>query len=218
MGSIDVGAFDVALAVQAFVTLLVIIDPLGNVPVFLSLTANEDRATRRRTATHALLAATVIIYTFAFFGTQILAALSIGLPALQAGGGVVLFLVALQMLRGEGFVGGSQAAEGVSVAIVPLGVPLVAGPGAISAAMVFMSDESGLRLSVATQVTVGLAIGAVLFVVWLALRYAVALERLLKPNGIHLVTRVMGMLLVAISIELIATAVQAYVAGANALR
>lgn len=214
----DLALFDVALAVQAFVTLLVIIDPLGNVPVFLALTADEDRATRRRTATHALLAATAIIYTFAFFGTQILAALSIGLPALQAGGGVVLFLVALQMLRGEGFVEGSDKAEGVSVAIVPLGVPLVAGPGAISAAMVFMSDESGLRLSVATQVTVAVAIGTVLFVVWLALRYAVALERLLKPNGIHLVTRVMGMLLVAISIELVATAVQAYVAGASALR
>lgn len=211
----SLGAFEVALAVQAFVTLLVIVDPLGNVPVFLALTANEDRATRRRTATHALLAASVIIYVFAFFGTQILAALSIGLPALQAGGGVVLFLVALQMLRGEVFE--PDRAEGVSVAIVPLGVPLVAGPGAISASMVFMSDESGLRLSVATQVSVALAIAAVLFVVWLALRYAVAIERLLKPNGIHLVTRVMGMLLVAIAIELIATAVQAYVAGASAL-
>lgn len=216
MDGFDLALFDVALAVQAFVTLLVIIDPLGNVPVFLALTADEDRASRRRTATHALLAATAIIYTFAFFGTQILAALSIGLPALQAGGGVVLFLVALAMLRGDGLV--AEKAEGVSVAIVPLGVPLVAGPGAISAAMVFMSDESGLRLSVATQVTVALAIGAVLFVVWLALRYAVAIERLLKPNGIHLVTRVMGMLLVAISIELFATAVQAYAAGANALR
>ena len=212
---IDVGAFDVALAVQAFVTLIVIVDPLGNVPVFLALTANEDRASRRRTATHALLAATGIIYVFAFFGTQILAALSIGLPALQAGGGVVLFLVALAMLRGDTFE--PNQAEGVSPAIVPLGVPLVAGPGAISAAMVFMSDESGLRLSLATQVTVALAIGAVLFVVWLVLRYAVAIERLLKPNGIHLVTRVMGMLLVAISIELVATAVQAYAAGSSAL-
>lgn len=213
---IDLGAFDVALAVQAFVTLTVIVDPLGNVPVFLALTADEDRATRRRTATHALLAATAIIYLFAFFGTQILAALSIGLPALQAGGGVVLFLVALQMLRGDVFEPNRH--EGVSPAIVPLGVPLVAGPGAISASMVFMSDEAGLRLSVGTQVTVAVAIAAVLFVVWLALRYAVALERLLKPNGIHLVTRVMGMLLVAISIELMATAVQAYVAGASALR
>ncbi len=206
---------DASLAIQAFVTLIVIMDPLGNVPVFLALTADDDRATRRRTATHALLAASVLIYLFAFFGTQILAALSIGLPALQAGGGVVLFLVALEMLKGDILV--PNRAAGVNVAIVPLGVPLLAGPGAISAAMVFMSGEGGLSLSIGTQVSVAAAIAAVLFVTWLALRYAVALERLLKANGIHLVTRVMGMLLVAISIELIATAVQAYVAGASAL-
>lgn len=206
---------NVALAVQAFVTLIVIMDPLGTVPVFLALTANDDRATRRRTATHALLAATGLIYVFAFFGTQILAALSIGLPALQAGGGVVLFLVALQMLNGD--ILEPSKSEGVNVAIVPLGVPMLAGPGAISAAMVFMSSSDGLSLSIGTQISVGIAIGAVLFVTWLALRYAVVLERVLRPNGIHLITRVMGMLLVAISIELVATAVQAYVAGASAL-
>jgi multiple antibiotic resistance protein len=206
---------DLALATQAFVTLIVIMDPLGTVPVFLALTSGEDHRTRRRTATHALVAATVLIYVFAFFGTQILASLSIGLPALQAGGGVVLFLVALQMLNGD--IMTPSTSEGVSVAIVPLGIPMLAGPGAISAAMVFMSGSDGLRLSVGTQISVGLAIAAVLAVVWLALRYAVVLERLLKANGIHLVTRVMGMLLVAISIELIATAIQAYVAGASAL-
>ncbi|MBS3940618.1 MAG: MarC family protein, partial [Actinobacteria bacterium] len=70
-------------------------DPLGNVPVFLALTSNDTRARRRRTARHAMTAAAVIVYLFAFFGTQILASLSIGLPALQAGGGVVLFLTAL---------------------------------------------------------------------------------------------------------------------------
>lgn len=206
---------DLGLAVQAFVTLLVIMDPLGTVPVFLALTASDDRATRRRTATHALLAATGLIYVFAFFGTQILAALSIGLPALQAGGGVVLFLVALQMLNGD--ILEPSKSEGVNVAIVPLGVPMLAGPGAISAAMVFMSGSDGIRLTLGTQLSVGAAIAAVLFVTWLALRYAVVLERILKPNGIHLVTRVMGMLLVAISIELVATAVQAYVGGASAL-
>ncbi|MTV26506.1 MarC family protein [Nitriliruptoraceae bacterium ZYF776] len=192
-------------------------DPLGNVPVFLALTATDDLRTRRRTATHALAAATIIIYAFAFFGTQILAALSIGLPALQAGGGVVLFLVALEMLRGDILL--PNTSEGVNVAIVPLGVPLLAGPGSISAAMVFMSSASGRTgaLQLGTQISVALAIAAVLAVLWLVLRYANVIERLLKANGIHLVTRVMGMLLIAISIELVATAVQAYVAGASAL-
>lgn len=206
---------DLALATQAFVTLLVIMDPLGNVPVFLALTSGDDLRTRRRTATHALLAATALIYVFAFFGTRILASLSIGLPALQAAGGVVLFLVALEMLKGDILV--PNRAEGVNVAIVPLGVPLLAGPGAISATMVFMTSGDGGRLELGTQVSVALAIGAVLAVIWLVLRYAGALERVLRPNGIHLVTRVMGMLLVAISIELVATAVQAYASGASAL-
>ena len=119
---------DLALATQAFVTLIVIMDPLGTVPVFLALTSGEDHRTRQRTATHALVAATVLIYVFAFFGTQILASLSIGLPALQAGGGVVLFLVALQMLNGD--IMTPSKSEGVSVAIVPLGIPMLAGPGA----------------------------------------------------------------------------------------
>jgi multiple antibiotic resistance protein len=202
---------DLSLAVPAFVTLLVIMDPLGNVPVFLALTASDDAAARRRTAWHAVLAAAVLIYLFAFFGTQILHALSIGLPALQAGGGIVLFLTALEMLRGDILV--PDRAQNVSVAIVPLGVPLVAGPGAISAAMVFMAGDDGRGLTLANQVSVALAIGAALFVCWLALHWAGALERLLKDNGIHLVTRVMGMLLVAISVELVASAIQAYAAG-----
>ncbi len=116
---------DLALAVQAFVTLTVIMDPLGNVPVFLGLTRGEDRAARRRIARSAMLAAAGIVYLFAVFGTQILAGLSIGLPALQVAGGVVLFLAALAMLRGEDLM--PDRAEGVNVAIVPLGVPLVAG-------------------------------------------------------------------------------------------
>ena len=202
---------DLALVIPAFVTLLVIMDPLGNVPVFLALTATEDRASRRRTAWHAVLAAAVLIYLFAFFGTQILTALSIGLPALQAGGGIVLFLTALEMLRGDILV--PDRARNVNVAIVPLGVPLVAGPGAISVAMVFMAGDDGNGLTLANQISVALAIGAALAVCWLALHWAGALERVLKDNGIHLVTRVMGMLLVAISVELVATAVQAYVAG-----
>jgi multiple antibiotic resistance protein len=206
---------DLALAVPAFVTLLVIMDPLGNVPVFLALTAGEDRAARRRTARHAVVAAAVLVYLFAFFGTQILAALSIGMPALQAGGGIVLFLTALEMLKGDILV--PERARNVNVAIVPLGVPLMAGPGAISVAMVYMAGRDGAGLTLANQISVALAIAAALLVCWVALHWAGVLERVLKDNGIHLVTRVMGMLLVAISVELVATAVQAYVAGASAL-
>lgn len=203
--------FDTSLAAQAFLTLLVIMDPLGNVPVFLALTARENRARRRRTALHAVTAAAVLIYLFAFFGTQILAYLSIGLPALQAGGGILLFLIALKMVNGDVFT--SNEAEGVNVAVVPMGTPLVAGPGAIATVMVFMTGDGGRTLSVTNQVTVAVAIAAALAVVYLALRYSAFLEGLLKDNGIHLITRVFGMLLLAIAVQLVADAIRAYVLG-----
>lgn len=204
--------FDLALAMQAFLTLLVIMDPLGNVPVFLALTASESRQRRRRVALHATLSATVLIYVFAFFGTQILAYLSIGLPALQAAGGVMLFLIALQMFRGEVPVP-SGPGEGINVAIVPLGVPLLAGPGAIAAVMVFMAGPTGARLPLERQLSVVIAVAAALAVVYLVLRYASFIEGLIGANGIHLITRVMGMLLLAIAVELVASAVRAYVAA-----
>ena len=203
--------FDPSLAVQTFLTLLVIMDPLGNVPVFLALTATDRRPDRRRVALHAVAAATALIYLFAFFGTQILGYLSIGLPALQAAGGVMLFLIALQMFQGTALEP-ADPGERVNVAIVPLGVPLLAGPGAIAAVMVAMTGPTGGTLSVGRQLSVAIAIAASLAVVYLVLRYAVALERLLKENGIHLITRVFGMLLLAISVQLVAEAVAAYVA------
>lgn len=192
-------------------TLLVIMDPLGNVPVFLALTATEERSRRRRTAAHATLAAAVLIYLFAFFGTRILAMLSIGLPALQVAGGVMLFLTALEMFKGDILV--PNAADGVNVAIVPLGVPLLAGPGAIAASMVLMSGEDGQALSLTNQLPVAVGIAATVGVTYLAMRYATVLERLLKDNGIHLVTRVMGMLLLAIAVELAARGIIAYAAA-----
>lgn len=203
--------FDITRAVTAFVTLLVIMDPLGNVPVFLALTATEERSRRRRTAAHATFAAAVLIYLFAFFGTRILAILSIGLPALQVAGGVMLFLMALEMFRGDVLI--PDAAAGVNVAIVPLGVPLLAGPGAIAASMVLMSGEDGQALSLENQLPVVIGIAATVGVTYLVLRHSMFLERLLKDNGIHLVTRVMGMLLLAISVELAASGIMAYADG-----
>lgn len=203
---------DLTLFARTVVTLVVIMDPLGNVPVFLALTKTETREQRRRLALHAVASATVIIYVFAFFGREILASLSIGLPALQAAGGVMLFLVALEMLQGDILI--PDKAEGVNVAIVPLGTPLVAGPGAIAASMVFMSSAVRDLGQVSGQVTIALGIAAALTVVYLVMRYSSFLESLLKENGIHLVTRVMGMLLTAISVELVAQAVIAYVQAA----
>ena len=199
---------DFTLAAQAFVTLLVIMDPLGNVPVFLSLTGGMEREARRRVAAQAVISATAIVYLFAIFGSQILSYLSISLEALQVAGGVMLFITALSMFRGE--LDDPDPEQGTSVAVVPLGTPMVAGPGAIAAVMVFMAGDVGVGTRLENQLSVVLAVTAALGVVYLALRYGAWLERLLKDKGILLVTRVMGMLLLAISVELIANGVTAY--------
>ena len=208
--------FDWSTATTAFVTLLVVMDPLGNVPVFLGLTGHMERPTRRRIALTATLAAAFLVYAFAFFGTQILASLSIGLPALQIAGGVMLFLTALQMFQGnvEEIAGSGAGSDSVNVAIVPLGVPMLAGPGAIAVSMVLMSEAEavgGSTVSLEAQLPVVIGIAATLFVIYLAMRYSLFLERALGDNGIHLVTRVMGMLLLAISVELAASGVTSYV-------
>ncbi|HEX9767395.1 MAG TPA: MarC family protein [Nitriliruptorales bacterium] len=204
---------DVTLAVQAFVTLLVIMDPLGNVPVFLALTGGMEVAARRRVAAQAVISATVIIYLFAIFGAQILSYLSISLAALQIAGGVMLFITALSMFRGD--MDDPDPDQGASVAVVPLGTPLVAGPGAIAAVMVFMAGDVGVGTRLENQLSVVLAVTAALGTVWLALRFGALLERILKDKGILLVTRVMGMLLLAIAVELIASGIDAYVTGSH---
>lgn len=204
---------DTTLAAQAFVTLLVIMDPLGNVPVFLALTSGMERRDRRKVGTQAVVSATVIIYLFAIFGTQILSYLSISLESLQIAGGVMLFITALSMFRGE--MDTPDPDQGASVAVVPLGTPMVAGPGAIAAVMVFMAGDIGVGARLEDQLTVVVGVAAALAVVWVALRFATVLERVLKDKGILLVTRVMGMLLLAIAVELIASGIEAYATNAG---
>lgn len=198
---------DPTLFAQTFVTVLVIMDPLGNIPIFLSLTADEPPAVRRRWAFQAVAVAAGVILVFALFGQQILSLLGISLPALQIAGGLLLVLIALELLRPTAEEVAAEAARGRNVALVPLGTPLLAGPGAIAATMLYMrqADDVGSALSVVA------ALLAVLAVVYLVLRFSTVLGRLLKDNGIHLISRVMGLLLAAIAVQLVASGVAEWV-------
>jgi multiple antibiotic resistance protein len=199
---------DLTLLAQVFVTVLVIMDPLGNIPLFLTLTRRDSLEQRRRAALQAVAVAAGVILLFALFGQQILSLLSISLEALQVAGGLLLVLIALDLLRPED--DSDVAAEaGRNVALVPLGTPLLAGPGAIAATMLYMRRADGLE----GAVTVVIALLAALAVVYLTMRYATLIGRLLRENGIHLVSRVMGLLLAAIAVQLVAGAVQEWVRG-----
>jgi multiple antibiotic resistance protein len=196
---------DARLFGEAFVTLFVIMDPPGTVPIFLSLTASMSAPVRRRAARQAVLVAISVIVVFAVFGQRILDYLHITLPALQTAGGLLLLLVALQLLTGQEEEPASR--PDVNVALVPLGTPLLAGPGAIVATMVFVQQCE----EPADYVAVGLAIVAVHVCLFLFMCFAGVIHRVLGQSGVTLVTRIAGLLLSAIAVQLIADAVRSFV-------
>jgi multiple antibiotic resistance protein len=200
-----VDAADGKLFGEVFVTLFVIMDPPGTIPLFLSLTSGRSSAMRKRLAAQAVLVAFVVIVVFALFGQTILSYLGITLPALQAAGGLLLLLVALELLTGQADEPTETA--NVNVALVPLGTPLLAGPGAIVATIVFVQrvDDAWEAAAVA------LGIVAVHIVLWLFMRYSVVIIRVIKESGVILITRIAGLLLSAIAVQLVADAVTAFV-------
>jgi multiple antibiotic resistance protein len=190
---------------EGFVTLFVIMDPPGVVPVFLALTANLRPGERTRAAWQAVAVSLGVIVAFALFGQAILDYLNISLAALQGAGGLLLLLVALELLTGK--LDDPEASPASNIATVPLGTPLLAGPGAIVATMVFVRRSEDAPDFVA----VAAAIVAVHAVLWAVLRYSVVIRRLLKDSGILLVSRIAGLLLAAIAVQLVAEAVRAFV-------
>lgn len=200
---------DLKLFGEAFLTLLVITDPPGMVPIFLALTRTLPARQRHRAGTQAVALALGVIVVFAVAGQTILEYLHIELPALQGAGGLLLVLVALELLTGKADEPGQQQQN---VALVPLGTPLLAGPGAIVATMLFVrrADAPGDYLAIA------LAIVLVMLVVWLALRFSGLVVRILRPGGIEVLTRIAGLLLAAIAVQLIADSVAAFVTGYRA--
>jgi multiple antibiotic resistance protein len=158
---------------------------------------------RNRAAWQAVVVAALVIVTFALFGQQILIYLGISVPSLQIAGGLLLLVVvALDLLRGETESMSGEARS--NVAFVPLGTPLLAGPGAIAAIMVFMrqAEHGDQRLGVA------LGLLGVLAVLYLSLRFAGLLQRILRQAGIDLITRISGLLLAAIAVQLVVDAVR----------
>ncbi len=199
--------FDPALFGAVFVTLAVIMDPVGNVPLFLSLTAGRSNAKRRRLAWQAVLVSLGVISLFAVLGQQILSYLGIGIPALQGAGGLLLTIVALELLTDKQ--DDPSEVDNVNVALVPLGTPLLAGPGAIVATIVFVQKSDG----VADTTAIAAGIVAVHLMVFLSLFFSVTITKLIRESGIVLLTRIAGLLLSAIAVQLIADSVMGFIAA-----
>lgn len=195
---------------EVLVTMLVILDPPGNTPIFLSVTRNLEEKERHRAAYLAIATAFLVISLFAIGGQSVLDYLNVSVPALQGAGGLLLLLVAMQLLYGKGHEDSYEAAspeQRTSVAMVPLGTPLLAGPGTIVATIVFFRRADG----VVQWMSVLAGIAAALGVSLLFLRFSGLVVKLVRPAGVILLARVAGMLLAAVAVQMIATSVTAFV-------
>lgn len=197
--------FDGYLFLSTLLTLFVILDPPGLLPVFLGLTRSMTPQERNASALQASIVAFGIIALFAMFGRVILDYLHITIEALQVSGGLLLLLIAMELLRGSNET--EVPEERASVAIVPLGIPLLAGPGSIVATMLAVEDARG---EIWGYAAVAGALVCAVALVWVFLRFASGISRVLRDSGTILLTRIAGMLLAAIAVQMLANGVLAF--------
>ncbi len=197
---------EIAEYLKIIVGLLAILNPIGAIPVFISLTTNESPMQRQHTVNLSAFGVLCVLLVSLFFGEALLRFFGISIDSFRVGGGILVLLMAISMLQAKTSlikqtdeeVSESLAKE--SVAIVPLAMPLLAGPGAISAVILAAHKSDGLIDYAAV------AIGIVILsaIVWLTLRIAPWLAARISATGINIFTRIMGLILAAIAIEYIA--------------
>ncbi len=196
----------------ALVTLgsvLFIVDPIAVIPTYLVITQDETAAERRRTARRACIAMVLMLVAFAATGTALFSVLGITLPAFRTAGGLILWFVALDMLHGERRTqeGRDEVAEGRAkedVALTPLAIPMLAGPGAISTVIVVSGQAEGAGQTIAVYAAIvitGLAS-------YVALRVGEPLLGRIGKTGIRVVTRIMGLILAALAVQFVLSGVK----------
>ncbi len=190
------------------ISLFAIVDPIGSIPLFLSATHGWPAPRRNEAARIAALTVLGALGVTAFLGESILAFFGISLASFSVAGGILLMVLALSMMQAryapmrQTDEEALEAAERESVGVVPLGVPLLAGPGAISQVIIFSHGHGTQDLL--HQASLLVPIGVVALSVWLIFRTAMPLSHRLGATGIHIVTRIMGLIIAAIAVEMIA--------------
>jgi multiple antibiotic resistance protein len=195
--------------VSAFITLFVVLDPIGLGPIFLGVTRGMSPPERRRTGRDASVIAFGVLAGAALFGDWLLRALGIGLEAFRIAGGLLLFVIAFEMvfeMRGERKAGDASPQGRASVAAFPLAIPLMAGPGALTACVLLAGRAEGNWLELGLLIAIIAIMLAICFVVFLS---AGALQRLLGPRGEIIAGRILGVLLAAMAVQFVADGVLA---------
>ncbi len=191
-------------AITAFVSILFLVDPPGTIPAYMALTASYDPARRRRTAFVACAAFTLTLAGFGMVGIKLFHYLGLTIPAFQVAGGLVLFLVAIDMIRAQRSTqeepSDSQNPQlAAEVAITPLAIPMLAGPAAMSTVAVLLSKAE----NVLQQGMVFLAILLTGVVAYITFRLAEPIQRRLGLVGIHVLGRVLGLVLAGIAVQFV---------------
>ncbi len=195
----------IELFISAFVTFFVVIDPPGCAPIFASLTAGSPAAHRRAMAIRSVLVASGILFAFALGGKPFLKALGVGLQAFKVAGGIMLFLIAIEMVfekrteRRESRAEDVKASEHEDISVFPMGIPMIAGPGSIASAMLLCSrvdnwTDRGVVLA---------ALAAILLLTMVSLLMAAPLMRLLGNKVEAMITRVLGVILAALAAQFV---------------
>jgi multiple antibiotic resistance protein len=196
-------------ALQTFLTLFVVIDPVGLVPVFVALVGDRSEAAQRSTARRAILISAVLLAAFALIGGPLLAYLGISLAALQVAGGILLFRIAVDMVfaqyRRETTEEEVESQTREDVSVFPLAIPLIAGPGALASILVLASEAHGDPVDLALILAMA---GLVLLVAWALLRVSGPVAALLGRTGVNVITRILGVVLAALAVQLVANGLQ----------
>lgn len=198
--------------------LFAIVNPIGSVPIFISATQGWPAEDRERTARTAAVTVFLVLASSVFFGDRILDFFGISIPSFQVGGGILLMLIAISMLQGrishvrQTPEEAQEVADREVIAVVPLSIPLLAGPGAISS-MIIAAQQTGTFWG---HVSLVLPVTVICLLVWTTLRLSVNIAHRLGTIGINIVTRLMGLVLAAMAVEFIAHGIHGLFPGIGA--
>ncbi len=209
-------ALDLGLMTASLVTFFVVIDPIGVAPIFASLTEGSTNAHRRVMAIKSVLIATAVLFGFAYLGEWLLDALHVSLDAFRAAGGVLLFMLALDMIfetrskrreeRAEALNDADEAIPGTNedISVFPMAIPMLAGPGAIASIMLFMNEAEGIG----GQLMVFIGMGANLLLCLVLFLAVGAIMRLIGDTLAAMITRILGVILAALATQFLFDGIQ----------
>lgn len=197
--------------IKIFISIFVLVNPLEGIPVYLASTSAMPNDQRQKIAKTAAVGVAVILLIALFLGKLILQVFAITIPAFTLAGGTIIFLIALKMVLGDDSNSTQAAPTKKNIAIVPLATPLLAGPGPISSVILYAT----LSTTIWDHLMISVVIIIVAIATWLALRGASKMQVYLKENGVDVLTRISGILVAAIAVEMIISGILQLIPGLN---